>query len=302
MVAASLAFAVPAGADEADSSAAFFSARAYSAPIGVEFYDAGAPVIPGEIVYGTIAVTKAAIDSVGNSAGFAGGPYLGDNVPALMGAFNAIGPFGAILPTYPFMVQSQYPGAPKQVQDSGPRHLAANSNENGSDADAHVGLARGNPGLLSVSSTSKAVHDPATGLSTATADGVVQGFSVGPTLTIGQITSHAEVTAQPGAKPTKHTSLSIGSLTVMGTLVGLTEKGLVPVSGTPKTADLNSLTKQLTATGITLGLLPGEDTDAGTDSAALVIGLSRDVPGGLMRVRLILGRVQARVDSGPAPG
>ena len=299
-MAASLAFAVPAGADEADSSAAFFSAKAYSAPIGVDFYDAGAPLIPGEIVYGTVAVAKAAIDSVGNSAGFAGGPYLGDNVPALMGAFNAIGPFGAILPPYPFMVQSQYPGAPKAVQDSGPRHLAANSDDNGSDADAHVGLARGNPGLVSVSSTSKAVHDPATGASTATADGSVVGFSVGPTLTIGQIISHADVSAKPGEPLARHTSLSIGSLTVMGTLVGLTDKGLAPVPGTPKTADLNSLTKQLSAAGISLGLLPGEDSATGTDSAALVVGIVRDVPGGQMRVRIILGRVQARVDTGPA--
>jgi hypothetical protein len=300
-VAASLTFAVPAGA-EGLSDSGFFSVRAYSAPIGVEFYDAGAPVIPGEIVYGTIAVTKAAVDSVGNSAGFAGGPYLGDNVPALMGAFNAIGPFGAILPPYPFMVQSQYPGAPKQAQESGPRHLAANSNENGSDADAHVGLARGNPGLLSVSSTSKAVHDPATGLSTAIADGVVEGFSVGPTLTIGQILSHAEVSAKPGESPAKHTSLSIGSLTVMGTLVGLTDQGLAPVPGTPKTTDLNSLTKQLSAAGISLGLLPGEDTATGTDSAAVVVGVARDVPGGVIRVRIILGRVQARIDSGPSQG
>ena len=293
------ALALPAGA-EGGSAPAFFSARAFASPIGVEFFDAGAPVIPGEVLYVSAAVTKAAVDSVGNSAGFAGGPYLGDNVPALMGAFNAIGPFGAILPPYPFMVQSQYPGSPKQGQDSGPRHLAATSDENGSNADAHVGLARGNPGLLSVSSTSKVIHDPATGVSTATADGSVVGFSVGPTLTIGQITSHAEVSAKPGEAPVRHTTLSIGSLTVMGTLVGLTDKGLAPVPGTPKTADLNSLTKQLGAAGITLGLLPGEDSAAGTDSAALVIGIARDVPGGIMRVRIILGRVQARVDSGPA--
>jgi hypothetical protein len=299
VVAASLAFAVPAGAD---SDAGFFSVHAFAAPVGVELFDAGAPLIPGEIAYGSIATTRAAVDSVGNSAGFAGGPYFGDNVPALMGAFNAIGPFGAILPPYPFMVQSQYPGSPKQVQDSGPRHLAATSDENGSDADAHVGLARGNPGLASVSSTSKAVHDSATGASTATADGAVVGFSVGPTLTIGQITSHAEVSARPGEPAAKHTSLSIGSLTVMGTLVGLTDKGLVPVPGTPKAADLNSLTKQLNAAGITLGLLPGDDTASGIDSAAVVIGLSRDLPGGLTRVRIILGRVQARVDSGPGQG
>jgi hypothetical protein len=294
-VAASLAPAVPAGAE---SDAGFFSVKAYSAPIGVEYFDAGAPVIPGEIVYGSVAATRAEVDSVGNSAGFAGGPYLGDNVPALMGAFNAIGPFGAILPPYPFMVQSQYPGAPKQVQDSGPRHLAANSNEYGSDADAHVGLANGNPALASVSSTSKAVHDPVTGVSTATADGTVAGFSVGPTLTIGQVTSHAEVTGRPGEPPTKHTSLSIGSLTVMGTLVGLTDKGFAPVPGTPKTADLNSLTKQLSAAGISLGFLPGEETPGGVDSAALIVGLVRDMPGhGPVRVRFILGRVRARVDA-----
>jgi hypothetical protein len=301
----SLGCAVPARADDdqqADTSSSFFSVSAASSPVGVEFFDAGAPVIPGEIVYASATATKAAVDSVGNSAGFAAGPYLGDNVPALMGAFNALGPAGPILPPYPFMVASQYPGTPKQVQDSGPRHLAATSSENSSDADAHVGLARGNPALLSVSSTSVAKQDPATGLLTATADGTVEAFSVGPTLTIGQLISHAEVTGRPGERPAKKTTLSIGSLTVMGTLVGLTDKGLVPVPGTPKTADLNSLTKQLAATGLTLGLLPGEDTDAGTDSAALVIGIARDFPGhGLVRVRVILGRVRARVESGAPP-
>jgi len=304
-VAGSLGLAAPAGAQVGDSgqSVAFFSAKASSSPIGVEFFDAGAPLIPGQISYVSPVVTRAEIDSVGNSAGFAGGPYLGDNIPALMGAANALGPQGPIIPPYPFMVSSQYPGNPKAAQDSGPRHLAADSNENGSDADAHIGLAQGNPALASLSSTSKVVHDPATGLAMATADAMVVGFSVGPTLTIGQIASHADVSGQPGEKPTRHTSLSIGSLTVMGTLVGLTQQGLAPVPGTPKTADINSLTKQLAAAGITLGLLPGEETDSSTDSAALVIGLTRDVPNhGLVRTRIILGRVQARLDSGPGQG
>jgi hypothetical protein len=301
LVVASLAFAAPAGAaEDSQASSAFYSVAASSAPIGVEYFDAGAPVIPGEIVYGTVAVTRAAIDSVGNSAGFAAGPYLGDNVPALMGAFNAIGPLGAILPAYPFMVASQYPGNPKQVQDSGPRHLAATSTEDDSSGDAHVGLARGNPGVASVSSTSAAKHDPATGVLTAQADGVVQGFSLGSTLTIGQLTSHAEMTGRPGEQPVKKTSLSIGSLTVMGTLVGLTDKGLVPVPGTPKTADVNSLTKQLGAAGITLGLLPGEETPTSIDSAALIVGIAQKGPGGLTRVRIILGRVRAKVESSQA--
>lgn len=296
---ASLAFAAPAGADEDTVvvTPAFFSVGATSAPIGVEYFDAGAPVIPGEIVYASVATTRAAIDSVGNSAGFAGGPYLGDNVPALMGAANALGPQGPILPQYPFMVTSQYPGNPKGSQDEGGRHLAATSSENESKGDAHVGLAHGNPAVLSVSSTSLVKHDPGTDALTAQADGLVQAFSVGSTLTIGQVTSHAEMTKQPGEPAVKKSSLSIGSLMVMGTLVGLTEKGLAPVPGTPKTADLNSLTKQLAAAGISLGLLPGEETANGLDSAALVVGLSQKAPGGLVRVRIILGRVQVRVES-----
>jgi hypothetical protein len=214
-----------------------------------------------------------------------------------MGAANALGPQGAILPTYPFMVVSQYPGKSKDSQDSGPRHLVANSSENDSMGDAWVGLARGNPGVLSASATSAVKRDPATDVLTAKADGLVQGFSVGDALTIGQLVSHVEMTGRPGEAPTKKTVLSIGPLTVMGTLVGLTDKGLAPVPGTPKTADLNSLTKQLGAAGITLGLLPGEETATGIDSAALIVGIAQKGPGGITRVRIILGRVRAKVES-----
>ena len=290
---ASLAFTLPAGADE---DGGFFSLSSGASPIGVEYYDAGAPVIPGEIVYGSVAVTRAALDSVGNSSGFAAGPYFGDNVPALMGAVNALGPQGAILPTYPFMVQSQCPGTPQQKQDEGPRKLVATCTADEAIGDAHVGLARGNPGVLSVASTSKVKHDQATGALLATADGVVQGFSVGETLTIAELTSHAEMTGRPGERPTKKTALSIGPITVMGQLVGLTDKGLVPVPGTPKATDVNGLTKQLNAAGITLGLLPGEETPTGIDSAAVVVGFAQKGPGGITRVRVILGRVRAKVE------
>jgi hypothetical protein len=296
VIVAMLAVAAPAGATDDGASSAFFSVSASASPIGVEYFDAGAPLIPGEIVYGSVAVTRAALDSVGNSSGFAAGPYFGDNVPALMGAINALGPQGAILPQYPFMVYSQYPGDAEKKQDEGPRKLVATSSANDSTGDAHVGLARGNPGLLSVSSTSKVKHDPATGALVATADGVVQGFSVGETLTIAQLLSHAEMTGRPGEKPTKKTSLSIGPITVMGQLVGLTDKGLVPVPGTPKATDVNGLTKQLNAAGITLGLLPGEETETGIDSAAVVVGFAQKGPGGITRVRVILGRVRAKVE------
>jgi hypothetical protein len=299
VVVASLAVATPASAtdDYTAASGGFFSLGASAAPIGVEYFDASAPVIPGEIVYGSVAFSRAVLDSVGNSSGFAAGPYFGDNVPALMGAVNALGPQGAILPQYPFMVVSQYPGAQKASQEEGPRKLVATSSENESTGDAHIGLARGNPGVASVSSTSKVKNDPATGQLISTADGVVTGFSVGETLTIGQLVSHAEMTGRSGEKATKKTSLSVGPITVMGQLVGLSEKGLVPVPGTPKATDVNSLTKQLAATGITLRLLPGEETETSIDSAAVVVGFAQKGPGGITRVRIILGRVRAMVEA-----
>jgi hypothetical protein len=292
---ASLAFALPASADE--DSGGFFSLSAGASPIGVEYYDAGAPVIPGEIVYASVAVTRAAVDSLGNSSGFSAGPYFGDNVPALMGAANALGPAGAILPPYPFMVQSQCPGTPDKKQEEGPRKLVATCTGDEAMGDAFVGLARGNPGVLSVSSTSKVKHDDATGALTATADGVVQGFSVGPMLTIGQLISHAEASGRSGEKATKKSTLSVGPITVAGQLVGLTDKGLVPVPGTPKATDVNGLTKQLNAAGITIGLLPGEETANGIDSAAVIVGFAQKGPGGLTRVRVILGRVKASVEA-----
>lgn len=297
-----LAVAAPARADDDTVvvTPSFYNVAAYASPIGVEYYDAGAPLIPGEIVYGSVAVSRAAVDSVGNSSAFAGGPYLGDNVPALMGAANALGPQGPILPQYPFMVTSQYPGNPKANQDEGPRHLLATSSDNESRGDANVSVVRGTPGVASVTSTSLARHDPGTDVVTATADGVVVGFSVGPALSIGQVTSHAEMTGKPGEPATKKTSLSIGPLTVMGTLVGLTDKGLVPVPGTPKTADLNSLTKALNAAGVTLGILPGEETPTSIDSAALIVGIAQKGPGGITRVRILLGRVRAKVETNQA--
>ena len=300
LVVASLGVATPAHADEASdgSGSAFFSLAAGAAPVGVQYFDGGAPVIPGDVVYASVATTRAAVDSIGNSAALAGGPYLGDNVPALMGAANALGPAGPVLPPYPFMAVSQYPTAPKSVQDSGPRHLSANSSPDASEAVAQIGLAQGNPAVLATASSSKTAHDPATGALSAVADGVVSVFSLGPTLTIGQVVSHAEVSGQPGATPTKKTTLSIGSLTVMGTLVGLTDNGLAPVPGTPKTADINSLTKQLAAAGISLGLLPGDETANSIESAALVVGFVKDMPGhGLVKVQVILGRVTAKAES-----
>lgn len=297
---------VPAGAQDASSpvTSDTFSLAARAAPFAVELIDSGAPVIPGgQVLYVTPTVTRAELDSVGSSTGFAAAPYPGDALPSIMGASNAVSPTGPVFPEYPFSVSTTYPGNAEQAQERGPNRIASTSSENGSEADAHIGLARGNPAVASVASTSIAKHDPGTGALTAQANGVIDGFSLGPTLTIGRVLGHAEITAQPGQKPTKQTAFSLGTVTVMGTTVGLTDKGFVPVADTPPGADFNSLTRQLSQAGITVSILPANETETTIDSAGLAIGFSaRDVPGhGLVKVTVTLGRVSAQLESG-APG
>src|SRR5213078_1421884 len=90
-----------------------------------------------------------------------------------------------------------------------------------------------------------------------------------------------------GEKASKQTSFSVANIVVNGTVVGLTDKGFVPLTSTPPGADLNKLTGQ-----------PAEGTDTTIDSAGLAIGWAHDVPNvGLVRVRWILGRVRTQLES-----
>src|SRR5258705_660472 len=66
-----------------------FTASASAAPIALGFNDSKAPVIPGgQVIYATPAFSRAELDSVGDSTGFAAAPFPGDAIPALMGAAN----------------------------------------------------------------------------------------------------------------------------------------------------------------------------------------------------------------------
>jgi hypothetical protein len=288
---------VPAGAD---TSARFdtFSAAATADPISVEVVDPGAPVVPGgQLVYGTPTITRVALDSIGNSTGFAAGPYPGDTAPGVMAAFNAVSPTGPVFPGYPFSVSSRYPGDPEKLQANGPQRLAATSQENRSTAEAHVGLAEGDPSVASVLSTSTAEQDGNSGAVTAKAASVINGFSVGSTLKIVHVSSRAQITARPGQGRTKETSFTLGAITVGDTTVGLTDKGeLVPAPGAPPRVDISALSKQLAAAGITLTYLPASETETTVNSAGLAVGLAHEIPGqGLVRLTVTLGRVGVQV-------
>lgn len=293
-VTATAAVAIPAGAAGDQGP---FTLKAQAAPLAVELSDTGAPVIPGgQVLYVTPALTRADLDNVDNSAAFAAGPYPGDTPIHLMGTLNAVGP-APILPEYPFLVRSQSPGQPTDKKANGPHTLSAESTDNASKATAHFGLAQGNPGILSATSSSSVSHLPASGALTALANSSLDGFSLGEQLTIGHVSGQAEIKRVNG-QLTKASSFSIGSLSVMGQIVGLTDKGLVPVSKTNPGTDMKALSDALAQAGITLALVPAKETANSIDSAGLAVGFLRDVPNhGLMRVTVFFGRVQATVDA-----
>jgi hypothetical protein len=272
-----------------------FSVNAVAAPAAFVFADSGTPVVPGELLYITPTFARAELDSLTNSGGLAAAPYLGEAAPALMGTFNAVSPTGPVFPAYPFSASSQFPGNEKNSAANGPFTVESMSNEAGTKATAKAGGVHGNPGLLS-SVAGAVVGQGDDGLLTAVAESTIVGLSLGKELTIGQISGSAKVTGRPGEEPTKESSFSLGSLVVNGTVVGLTDKGLVPVSETNPGADMAALTEQLEQAGITLALLPARKTATAVDSGALEIGIIRDVPNhGLVSIKLVLGRVRAEV-------
>jgi hypothetical protein len=296
---AALTFAVTgpvvAGAQTDDE--APFSVSAVAAPVALQVADTGTPVVPGELLYITPSFSRAEFDSLENSAGLAAAPWFGDAAPALMGTFNAVSPTGPVFPAYPFSAASQFPGNGKASASNGPFSVESMSGETGTRATAKAGAAHGNPGLVSSVALS-AAEQAEDGLLTAVAESTVVGLSLGPALTIPRVAGAAKVTGRAGEEVSKESSFSLGSLIVNGTVVGLTDKGLVPVSETNPGADMAALTKGLEQAGITLALLPARQTATSIDSGALEVIITRDVPNhGLVTVKLILGRVRAEIGS-----
>jgi hypothetical protein len=274
------------------------SARADAATIGI--VDTHAPlVVNGQLVDATPATAQALVDSLGESQGFASAPYAGDflvNVPNIVnGLFNGKAP---PLPSYPFIVNSSYPGSPSVQQVQGPYGITARSTPTNTTASARLGLLTGSPALVSATATSSANQDAATGALVAQADTEIVGLSLGPLLKIGKISAHAQMSAQPSQTPVKQSSFSVGTLTIAGIEVGVTDKGLQLGPTTVPITSVTALTTLLNAAGIKLSYLPSTQTATSVDSAGLSVSFTQNVPTqGPVNVTLTFGRVAVTTDS-----
>jgi hypothetical protein len=253
--------------------------------------------------------TQAVMDSLGNDNGFASAPYAGSFVNSLPGTVAGVTLPGAQpgigaappLPAIPGIVSSSYPGSEKAQQVNGPYGITSQSDPAGTTADARLGLATGGPAVASSTASSVARADPNSGNMVAQADSSLSGLKVSDLLSVGEVTSHAKLTATPGQKPVKETSFMIG-LKILGIPVGLSDKGLTPGSGGIPGLDLSSLNKALSATGIGLEFLPAKQTDTSVDSAGVQITINQTLPvQGPVKTVLTFGHVMAALSPGDLP-
>ena len=287
------------------------SADAMKMDVQTGLFGAAFPGLPPDEppMEGSAAYTEAAYDDLGNNSGVASAPYPGSFAVAFPGLLRGVSRPGGQpgigqappLPDWPFIVTSTYPGREKSSQVNGPYGITSTSGPVGSEATAKAGTMSG-ASLLSPTSHSAALWDPSSGTFVAKADSSFVAFAVDPVLKLGDVESHATVTSAPGAeRPTMAASFEVGTMTVAGMKVGVTDKGFVVGPSANPRPDLGSLKPVLAAAGIEIEFLPTETTPTGILSAGLRISAKQTFPvQGPVKETWTVGRVRASLNPGTA--
>lgn len=248
------------------------------------------------------------VNSNAVSKAFAGAPYLGpllQTLPGLVGGLSV----GQVppLPELPGYVQSQDPNVPSARQAQGPYTLTAASTELSSNASAGIGVAAqadGNPQAFAKTLVT-ANED---GSTIATSSAGATGAVIGP-VSILDVSSNVSITTDPtGKKPVIVNATNLGTISVAGIKVGLTEKGFTVLGSniaTPTSALFGTINTLLAAQRTKIDLLPSSQVkDEATgqitvQSGALRMESVQDVPGlGDVNVTYIFGRSTVRTING----
>jgi hypothetical protein len=303
--AAGLGLAPGAQADgEAPTGSYTITARADT--FAFEFMETGAPAAPGgEVFYATPSTAQALLDAVGRSQGYAAAPSPGPFFATLPSNGNGVAAgfgFPFSFPDYPFYASSDYPVTPTADKAFGPFRARAESNQYRAMGDARSGgLTNDDPAFLSSRAAATVTLDPDSRARTAVADSRFDGFTTGP-LALGQSLAHAKMTQVPGSAPTKESSFTLGSFTIAGVQIAVTDKGFRVGDQAPPTADLSQLFGLLAQAGITVEYLPATQTDTSIDSAGLRVTRAGADPNGTQhKIALILGRVGTSIQGGNSP-
>jgi hypothetical protein len=299
------------GVGHVDAQAAStFTLQARADAVGLQLIAKDAPAVSiggGEVAFVTPASAQSVLDSLGGSRAFASSPYPGDLVVSLPATVSGLlGGTSFPVPGYPFYVSSSHPTADDSSEEVGPYSIAAHSSADASDAVAKIGLSTAPPQVASITSRTAVSKDEQTGKAVAEATTEIAPFSVSNLLRLGDIRATARVEydpARPDQPAVVTTSFSVGTVTIAGIEVGLTDKGLVVGGQTLVPVDLSALTSLLAGAGTSIEYLPAQRSATSVTSAAVRITYQQTFPTlGLTTVRLVLGQVSATADPGAAIG
>jgi hypothetical protein len=285
------------------------SADAFKMDVETGLFGGAFPLVPADEppLSGSAAHTEAAFDDLGNNDSLASAPYPGAFAVGMPGTFRAVSRPGGQpgigqappLPDWPFVVSSTYPGREESIQANGPYRISATSGPAGSMAAAKVGVL-GPASVLSPASRSNAAWDAKAGTFVAEADSSFAALRLDPVLELADVEAHVALTAAPGAdKPAMTSSFEVGTMTVAGVKVGVTDKGFLVGPNAQPRPDLGPLAGALSPAGITIEFLPAETTPKGIRSAGMRITSTQDFPvQGPVKQTWTAGRVSASLDPG----
>ncbi|HZE65428.1 MAG TPA: hypothetical protein VE081_02285 [Sporichthyaceae bacterium] len=276
----STGFATFAGRATADGVRARIAVTDYL--IVEDFVDGGGPT------------TSATLDSLGASTAYSSLPYPGATGVAGPGLISTVS--GKSVPSYPFLVTSQYPSNPR-VQVKQPGYLmAAQSNETSSAAQAQAGETTTSGDEFGTFSTSsvQAVNGVFTSLGEARTRLTLGAFSL-----TGAV-SRAQVTRTPDGKVTKTSSFEADSIRIGDQLIGVTDKGLVLGPENAPADPAKQLGDSFASSGVIIKFLPAVQTADSVLSSGLEISLSHPVPNtgsAVAVVSYIVGQTFAQADA-----
>jgi hypothetical protein len=250
---------------------------------------------------------QAQLDGLGDSTGFASLLYPGDTVATAPGlgvseVFGALKQSPPTVPSYPLTVNSQSSGQPDANLSQGPVTLAAHSTNQSSTGHAAAAGADSGGNSLGKAVSDSAVKVGDTGKLISDASSDVESITIGGIFRIGAMVTTAHSETSPDGKPATTSSFRTEGVTIAGTPVGISDRGLVLAGSTKPLPDTSSLAQALKAAGITVQPIKPVTEAGAVSSGGVSITAIEPLPtGNTATVTYALGVVHAETSGQASP-
>ena len=302
LVVAIIGLATGAGARPAHADTpGFYNMTSAANTVSLEVDMANVPLLAPQLLFLSPGTAQAQLDSFGDSTAYAGAPFVGQTVEGVGGLVSGLGsgvlpPIPTSLPGY---IQTSNPASPSVDDSQGPYTLRGSSTPNSSTATAGIAAVAGQPSFLSSTSTATTSYNTTTGELTSTAQSITEPFAIGALVQIGTIQATATMDVDQNGNLTKSSSLDLGSITVAGIKIGLTQNGLELLGQNILVPSLSALDTLLASSGVSLKLVPATETATSVTSEGLQITLSKNIPvEGATALIITIGQANAQLQYG----